>query len=86
MKENSFRGRTPKGVHSLTVPSASGSMTVSIGNSTTSQPQGMEAAGDHHHHQHTLDAAETYFECITSCSLDDGECVTLCVEELRQLS
>ena len=29
------------------------------------------------------DAVETYFECITTCSLDDGECITQCVEELR---
>jgi len=30
------------------------------------------------------DAVETYFECITECSLDDGACVTRCVEDLRQ--
>jgi len=30
------------------------------------------------------DSVETYFECITTCSLDDGECVTNCVEELRE--
>ena len=29
------------------------------------------------------DSVEVYFECITSCSLDDGECVTRCVEQLR---
>jgi len=29
------------------------------------------------------DPVETYFECITACSLDDGECVTQCVEVLR---
>ena len=29
------------------------------------------------------DAVETYFECITTCSLDDGECITRCVEQLR---
>jgi hypothetical protein len=27
---------------------------------------------------------ETYFECITTCSLDDGDCVTRCVEQLRE--
>jgi hypothetical protein len=32
----------------------------------------------------TSDAMETYFTCITTCSLDDGECVTRCVEELRE--
>ena len=30
------------------------------------------------------DAVETYFECITTCSLDDGECITRCVDELRE--
>ncbi|WP_320675638.1 hypothetical protein [Prochlorococcus sp. MIT 1300] len=30
------------------------------------------------------DAVETYFECITTCSLDDGECITRCVEQLRE--
>ncbi len=29
---------------------------------------------------------ETYFECITTCSLDDGDCVTRCVETLREHS
>jgi hypothetical protein len=35
-------------------------------------------------HDQTRDAIETYFECITTCSLEDGECVTRCVEQLRQ--
>ncbi len=30
------------------------------------------------------DAVETYFECITTCSVDDGECITRCVEQLRE--
>jgi hypothetical protein len=30
------------------------------------------------------DSVETYFECITTCSLDDGECITECVERLRE--
>lgn len=30
------------------------------------------------------DSVNSYFECITSCSLDDGECVTRCVEVLRE--
>jgi hypothetical protein len=34
-------------------------------------------------HEQTWDAVETYFECITTCSLDDGECITQCVEQLR---
>jgi len=33
-----------------------------------------------------LDAVETYFECITSCSLDDAECITVCTEVLRDNS
>jgi hypothetical protein len=32
----------------------------------------------------TVDAMEAYFECITTCSLEDGECVTHCVEQLRE--
>jgi hypothetical protein len=30
------------------------------------------------------DPMEAYFECITTCSLDDGECITECTEILRQ--
>ena len=30
------------------------------------------------------DSLEVYFECITTCSLDDGACVTRCVEQLRE--
>ena len=30
------------------------------------------------------DALDVYFECITTCSLDDGACVTRCVEQLRE--
>lgn len=30
------------------------------------------------------DAVEHYFECISTCSLDDGACVTACVEVLRE--
>jgi len=29
------------------------------------------------------DSVTTYFECITACSVDDGDCVTHCVEVLR---
>jgi hypothetical protein len=32
------------------------------------------------------DPVEAYFECITTCSLEDGECVTQCVELLRENS
>ena len=37
-----------------------------------------------HGQEQTWDAVQTYFECITECSLDDGACVTRCVEDLRQ--
>lgn len=30
------------------------------------------------------DPVDAYFECITTCSLEDGECVTQCVEILRE--
>lgn len=30
------------------------------------------------------DPVEAYFECITTCSVDDGECVTTCTEILRE--
>ncbi len=29
------------------------------------------------------DPVEAYFECITSCSLDDQDCVTVCTTVLR---
>lgn len=32
---------------------------------------------------HGQDPVEHYFECISTCSLDDGACVTRCVEVLR---
>ncbi|WP_398336006.1 hypothetical protein [Vulcanococcus sp.] len=32
---------------------------------------------------HGQDPVNSYFECITACSVDDGECVTRCVEVLR---
>ncbi|WP_254947380.1 hypothetical protein [Cyanobium sp. N.Huapi 1H5] len=30
------------------------------------------------------DPVERYFACITTCSLDDGECITICTEQLRE--
>ncbi len=30
------------------------------------------------------DPVERYFACITTCSLDDGDCITICTEELRE--
>ncbi|HBH72513.1 MAG TPA: hypothetical protein DDY43_03520 [Synechococcales bacterium UBA10510] len=45
---------------------------------------GLSEAGTGHQRHSTSDAIETYFSCITTCSLEDGECVTRCVEELRE--
>lgn len=36
------------------------------------------------HAEATFDPVEAYFECITTCSLDDGECITTCTEMLRE--
>lgn len=47
-----------------------------------SHPAGGPATTDPGHG--TVDAMEAYFECITTCSLEDGECVTQCVEQLRE--
>jgi hypothetical protein len=53
---------------------------------------GSVSGGNSHPNSHPaeqdqgLDAVETYFECITSCSLDDAECVTVCTEVLRNNS
>ena len=30
-----------------------------------------------------LDPVESYFECISFCEIDDGACVSKCVEILR---
>lgn len=46
-------------------------------------PQRVAADGSHPSLE-TVDPMEAYFECITTCSLEDGECVTRCVEELRE--
>jgi hypothetical protein len=44
------------------------------------------AGGFAAHQDHGLDPVEAYFECITSCSLDDGECITTCTTILREHS
>jgi hypothetical protein len=49
-----------------------------LGGGAAALAEGAESAGN------TWDAMEVYFECITTCSLEDGECVTRCVEELRE--
>ncbi len=46
-------------------------------------PMGLEPSGQAFH-ANGGDALEVYFECITTCSLDDGACVTRCVEQLRE--
>jgi len=50
--------------------------------SGTAAPQARDLAQQ----TQTWDAMESYFECITTCSLDDGDCVTQCVEQLREQS
>ena len=34
--------------------------------------------------RHTMDAMEEYFTCLSSCDLNDKECTTQCVEELKE--
>ena len=46
-------------------------------------PNGDNGLNSDQQHEQTWDSVETYFQCITTCSLDDGECVTRCVEQLR---
>tara|TARA_A100001388_G_C28489729_1_gene366424 strand:+ start:316 stop:459 length:144 start_codon:yes stop_codon:yes gene_type:complete len=29
------------------------------------------------------DPVESYFECISSCGINDGVCITRCVEKLK---
>jgi hypothetical protein len=36
--------------------------------------------------EHRWDAVETYFTCLTTCSLHDRSCAERCVEDLRQVS
>lgn len=56
-----------------------------------SDPIGFSSTGgerSHEHHGESVlasgsDAVETYFECISTCSLDDAECITVCTEVLR---
>ena len=51
-----------------------------LGTQPAGLPQSRANGADH---EQTWDAVETYFQCITTCSLDDGECITQCVEQLR---
>jgi hypothetical protein len=58
-------------------------MSLVYGSPSPTDP-GRQSGGPSLHQADTWDAMEVYFECITTCSLDDGECVTRCVEELRE--
>ena len=33
---------------------------------------------------HISDPVESYFECISSCDIKDGVCISRCVEILRE--
>ena len=35
-------------------------------------------------HFQISDPIETYFECISTCDIQDGNCITNCVEILKQ--
>jgi hypothetical protein len=52
-----------------------------FGNAGASALSGAALFQDSSSHQ---DSVSSYFECITACSIDDGECVTRCVEVLRE--
>jgi hypothetical protein len=56
------------------------------GTATNWSGTGADATQPQEQQVQTWDAMESYFECITTCSLDDGECVTHCVEQLRERS
>ena len=32
----------------------------------------------------TSDPVESYFECISACDVKDGNCISMCVEILKQ--
>lgn len=51
---------------------------------SAAQTAGGGSIHGHDAQSQTWEAMESYFECITTCSLDDGECVTHCVEQLRE--
>ena len=35
-------------------------------------------------HLHNSDPIESYFECISSCDIKDGRCISRCVEILKR--
>ncbi len=38
----------------------------------------------HEKHIQIADPIESYFECIASCDIKDGRCISRCVELLRR--
>ncbi len=32
----------------------------------------------------TSDPIESYFECISTCDIEDGSCISMCVEILKK--
>jgi hypothetical protein len=50
----------------------------------TFDDQSAPSPARHGHPSPSGDAMEAYFTCITTCSLDDGSCITECVEEFRE--
>ena len=57
-------------------------------NAWNSQQQGLATAnnGNLGEADDGHDAVDAYFECITTCSLDDSECITVCTTRLRDHS
>ena len=35
-------------------------------------------------HCQIIDPIESYFDCITSCDISDGKCISRCVEILKR--
>ncbi|NDG74153.1 MAG: hypothetical protein EBX49_02200 [Synechococcaceae bacterium WB8_1B_136] len=65
--------------------STPGSFSAPLSHGGTQPHQPLSPAHGHgQEHAGAADAVSTYFECITACSIDDGECVTRCVEVLRE--
>jgi hypothetical protein len=55
--------------------------TAGLSSSAHDSHAAQQVMGDEH--TGNSDPVEAYFECITSCSLDDQECVTVCTTVLR---
>ncbi len=60
----------------------SGGFGTSTYEQSSGQVTGSELMGSAEEQQST-DPVDAYFACITTCSLDDGECITICTEQLR---